>query len=442
MDPSNNILCSKTTSGDYNLYVRDGTNRTIYVSGRIVGVRYFTATNFLYALGGGDTPNSWIFDLTKSPDIIAGRFNPLPTYDLTIVPECSTEVVGTADSCIIGNDDPYSQNPADDSYNRRYDSYDVDFRAIGEVRLIDGFHVKRGADFHAYIKPPYLEHEITSFPTREEFSPLIYPGTGVAQRNALKKYWTFNTDNLSGWDESAISINANRELVIDEYFPATGTTHYSGELSSKDAIHTSNSPIGRYDALAKICTSHGTQSAVWMWGTNGAESNEFDFPEIKTTGYRRSVTEPWEYCTNTLGMGTWRWHELQKVLTADPAFADGSDRVVVNVSDVGVTFHLYSLEIEKDEWRFLIDDCVVARLPNYSNSMIVRRYADGIQTQIYPIANSAKGYDHPNIAQKFPLLWKFYARIVNHGQYDTNLTASPQIGSSKLLIKYLRTFDR
>ncbi|MBI3259522.1 MAG: family 16 glycosylhydrolase [Ignavibacteriae bacterium] len=420
-----NILCNRTTNGTYNLYVQDGANRTLCVTGRIQGVRYFTATNFsFFPLTG-----TWDFDPTETPDIIAGRFVILPMNEF--VPENCNGVY--VDSCIIGNDDPINSTNINESY-------DVDFRAVGEVVLKDGFHIKRNADFHAYIKPPYLEHEIESFPNHEDFSS--YSGaTLIEQRQALRKYWSISgssdaqptkPDGNNPCNESAIDFSNNstgpKDIILREYFPKTIQdpehptetidVHYGAEISSKDAIHTSNTPIGRYDALAKMATRSGVQCAVWAWGTTGAESDEFDFAEIVNSG-----------CRNVLWFMNYKWHQFDKGIAGTSEINRGIG-AVINVDDVGKTFHLYSLEIEKDEWRFLFDDCVVLRLPNFQK-----------QFEAFNNPNVTEGYDYAKIPSKFPLIWKLGVAVRDE-DWHNGLSEEPTIGTSDFIIRYLRVFDR
>ena len=256
---------------------------------------------------------------------------------------------------------------------------DVDFRAGGTIVLTDGFHAQSGSSFHAYIAPKWCEIEREEFATQADFDDnwnaannLNYGARGTAYKSRV----TINTGNGG---EVNISIEGDQDDCN-----SSSHCYETGHVTSKRHFHTSNEPYGRYDISLWSAADNNLNTSGWLLTRVHPSDNsvprymdEFDVMEhfvgVPTNGYNQAY-----HLWHGQGEGPMEHQHVGKIATY-PGLPDF-------ISD----WRVYSLEIEPDEIRWLVDDCVVFRLPGRDQDW---------------------GYDFAARVLKEPFHWLFTAAV-------------------------------
>ena len=194
--------------------------------------------------------------------------------------------------------------------------------------------------------------QIAVFVTPDTFDDLIWSDEFDVEGDVSSDNWKFETfapDNGSWWngelqhytdrlDNAYVSEGSLKIVAKKESYTAQGVTHEytSARLNSKFSF-----TYGRIDVRAKLPEGEGTWPAIWMLGSNH-----------ETVG--------WPACGEIDIMEHWG-HEPEVVSSAthQPSCYGGCNNVGVGktiLEDYATAFHVYSLEWNNGELRFLIDD--------------------------------------------------------------------------------------
>ena len=228
---------------------------------------------------------------------------------------------------------------------------DVDFRAGGQIVLRAGFHVQAGGSFHAYIAPKWCEV------AREEFdSQAVFDEDwNVEDKKA------YGAKSLS--DANNVSISGGKLNTLIEKDPYTHNgveyDYRTGYVTSKRHFHTSNEPYGRYDVDLWSAAEDDLNTAAWLLTRIHPDDNsvpryfdEFDvmerYPGLDDNQYNQAYH---------------LWHgKGSKPMNHE--VVGGETR---SSGDFVESWRRYSLEVEPHEIRWLVDDCVVFRIPSRNN---------------------------------------------------------------------------
>lgn len=313
---------------------------------------------------------------------------------------------------------------------------DVDFRVNtdengdGEIRLHPGFEVELGANFHAYISPKLYNLKRYEYDFRNQSNTFA----------KLQQYWNLSPDVISQFS-SNVNIT-NDGIAFTPIITANRLTNY--EITEKDPVHTSTEPFGRYESLVKMCTKFGTRVAPWFQqSSSDVYQIEYDVPEHNVypptkhcngttyTGYDSTPPIPWcKSCRNRPGMGALEWYGGSPKGPDFLGITPGNSGLVSiydkrNCEDpLGQFFHLYSLEIDRDEVRFLIDDCVVARAPSFANRV-------------------SRTYDGPLTHTRGTLNWLLIGVVplVSVDNHDLCSFSNDNAGNLTTVYRYVRVLD-
>ncbi len=398
-----------------NPFAMNGDNGNIIIKGTVINEpAFFTATNW---------SSNGLQYINEPRYIIAGmetsfKQNNLDEEDY---------------KCIIEGGDIYDINA---------NIGDVDFRINtnddleGEIKLLPGFHAESGSYFHAYIKPKITQldrynHNFTTTPNLIEIRRRwnVRNSLGVQITDFDQHGWNFRPN---------IAVFTDNNLVESERY----------RIFSKEPIHTSNEPFGRYESIVKMCTKMGIRVSPWfLQNSGGLQQIEYDVPELNVSLTRQAtsgasldnctgdnttnvaVNEICAPCRNHFLMGYAKWFDATKIKeTTVLGWWGGRNGAVFPVYDpntndpLGTKFRLYSLEILRDEVRYLIDDCVVARLPAL-NRMNSRNYNETV--------NHSRGVPYWIIYGAEPLM-----DFAHRCYFELDLG-----GNDRTTVKELRAFD-
>lgn len=137
----------------------------------------------------------------------------------------------------------------------------------------------------------------------------------------------------------------NLVAIQEDYTDQGLTTGFtSARLNSKFAF-----TYGRVEARAKMPFGVGTWPAIWMLGKNISEAGGYWYSEFGTTG--------WPYCGEIDIMEHWGWN--QNYVSA-ALHTPSSSGATINTqglvgADVSDEFHIYGMEWDEEEIRFMFD---------------------------------------------------------------------------------------
>jgi hypothetical protein len=209
---------------------------------------------------------------------------------------------------------------------------DVDFRASGEIRLEDGFHVMPGAFFHAYIEPtwgaPVLSDEFDSTAldgskwyvtnganTSYGIGPVCSYDSNVTidtdyqatDGHALDIALRYHTDSATAFGQNENYDSCGESTNISDsskFLFSTGILHACpfpftsrGELG--DTVGPplyQHAPYGRYEIREKIPHIPQHSNAMWCWDNFFEFDNEmFGSADVEAGQYHTTIYRPLLY---------------------------------------------------------------------------------------------------------------------------------------------------
>ncbi len=243
---------------------------------------------------------------------------------------------------------------------------DVDFRAGYEVRLVNGFVAEEGCYFHAYVAPDWDEEHPAWEEDFQSYDSGELDHTNTTHRRFLQRWRFSNGARVGGYrnlpEPNTVFFEDDGGTKVLRIQAFDGATAYPENL---DAIHTDTEPFGRYDMLVKWpCVTKGGENdihhSVWLWATDGANSDEVDNYE-KNTGWKHTALHHPDKAPHGMSQNAISWHS--NWIRSSGAGQD-VDPSVAQMPRFDENYVKISLEWLPNEIRFLVDDCLIRRFGN------------------------------------------------------------------------------
>ena len=158
--------------------------------------------------------------------------------------------------------------------------------------------------------------------------------------NGEQQHYTDREDN-SYVEDGNLHIVAKREDYADQGLLREFT---SARLNSKFAF-----TYGRVEVRAKLPVGGGTWPAIWTLGKNVNEWGAYWQPQFGAVS--------WPACGEIDIMEHWAWNEnyVSSALHTPSSFAATENNGGLYSPDIFDTFHVYGMEWDEEEIRFMID---------------------------------------------------------------------------------------
>ncbi len=293
--------------------------------------------------------------------IIAGHKNYSGT-NIFPIGSCEAEATG----CTILGYASYGQNLPFSTPPVKKILADVDFRAGTEVQLRDGFIAEQGCEFHAYIAPKWTESWVKKFDCYADVSGSPDDVVDVVDEWTLHDNPEGDFHRLLTPDEESNHVSLEQEtipladnliseksLTIKNWSSMLpGTPPINPELRSRNEFSTSDRVYGRYEGYIQVTYENMVANrrpwfAFWMIGSGNGGGDEYDILE------RQWEITKWDVANHQyFDEGVYGQQKYIGAIFKKDDF-DANDQ----------NWHLYSVEIIRDEVRFLFDDMVVWRGP-------------------------------------------------------------------------------
>lgn len=168
---------------------------------------------------------------------------------------------------------------------------------------------------------------------------VIIPGVGWA--NQEEQHYTNRTDNSFVDNSGQLNIVAKRETWSDQNLTKQYT---SARLNSKFAF-----TYGRVDVRAKLPNDNGTWPAIWTLGKNIIEPGAFWHSSHGTTD--------WPACgeIDIMEHGLGALNHVSGSLHTPSSSGGTINTLGIDISDVNVNYHIYSMNWSPNQITFLVD---------------------------------------------------------------------------------------